>query len=221
MYTDSGARAYRGIGKSEMMLELYSLMGMGLDDFAYYTYQPPESWGTGNPTWEDYTFLKASGEKNNVYYYGQEVMANAQAMSDIILNYDYQGGYFYLKDIPTFGTDMYLAYSTSKSAAFFHNDYEFNKDILKSVEHDNDALLVTELKDEQENLYMYMVQNVVDPLNGKDGRTATNAKVTFDASYTWVAELKDGRLEYVKLKNGVYEKALSAGHAVYLIPLKG
>ena len=67
---------------------------------------------------------------------------------------------------------------------------------------------------------MYMVQNVIDPVNAKRGNTDETVEVTFDSEYTYVAEFDCGKLRYVPLENGVYKKNLSAGYAVYLIPLK-
>jgi hypothetical protein len=77
---------------------------------------------------------------------------------------------------------------------------------------------MTELYDDDNDLYMYMAQNVIDPRNGEFGRTDMNITVEFDG-YEWVAEFEDGNLTYVKLEDGVYSKTLSAGYAVYLIPL--
>ena len=67
---------------------------------------------------------------------------------------------------------------------------------------------------------MYMVQNIMDPRNSTEFNTAENVTVTFDSSYTYVAEIESGKISYVKLENGVYSKVLSAGYAVFLIPLK-
>jgi hypothetical protein len=76
------------------------------------------------------------------------------------------------------------------------------------------------MKDAQNDLYLYMLQNVIDPLYGADARTAENVTATFDGGYTYVAEFDNGNLRYVKLDKGVYTKTLAAGHAVYVIPLK-
>lgn len=214
-------KIYSAVGKSEMLHEMYSLIGMGIDDFAYYTYQPPESYNTKLPSPEGTNFLTAAGEKTNVYYAGQDAMAIAQSMSDVILNYEYQGAKFYLSSMPNFDvscyTTSYMDTATNTSVSF-KNDHEFT--LLKNVSHDNDAVFTTELYDETNALYMYMLQNPIAPSNGEYGRTAENIQATFDASYTYVAEFHNGYLEYVKLENGVYAKTLSAGDAVYLVPLK-
>ncbi|MBR2448959.1 MAG: hypothetical protein IKB30_02430 [Clostridia bacterium] len=213
---------YRAVGKSEMKMELLSLMGMGYDHFYYYTYQIAETRGTG---WtENTTFLNSAGEKTNVYYYGQELMADAQKMANVILNYNYLGGKFYTAPIPNGDVSCYLSgpgeTTVTNSALKFDNTHEFALIKDENVDFDNDVVFITELKDIKNELYMYMLQNVIDPANGEYGRTAENVTVKFDGGYTHVAELCDGNLTYKKLSDGKYTNTLSAGDAVYLIPLK-
>lgn len=218
-------RIFRGISKSEMTGEISALIGMGVDHFAYYTYQVPEEWTSSEMRVDESTFLTKKGEKTTVYYAGQDVMSEAQAISDVILNYEYQGGKFYKKPVPTFTTSFTTSNPTmitenvSKSTSVeWDNSYEFK--LLKDVAFDNDVAFVTELYDAENSLYMYMLQNMLDPMYGADGDTWGIVTATFDSSYTYVAEFENGRLNYVKLNNGVYSKTLSAGGAVYLVPLK-
>jgi hypothetical protein len=65
-----------------------------------------------------------------------------------------------------------------------------------------------------------MVQNVIDPDKSTLGDTSMNVEADFGAEYSYVAEFDCGQLRYVPLENGVYKNTLSAGYAVYLIPLK-
>lgn len=220
---------FRRVGKSEMLYEIYSLMGFGFDNFAYFTYMPSR---TSTNTQLESTFINEDGSLNNIYYYGQEAMANAQAMANYILNYEFIGSKFYMNTLPTFDVACFLTgpaapvnvlkedgtVESVTSSLNFDNTHEFA--LVKGVEFDNDVVYISELKDNENDLYMYMVQNVIRPSNSQYGRTTENVKVNFGVEYTYVAELKDGKLEYVELNNGVYEKTLSAGHAVYLIPLK-
>lgn len=211
---------YRAVGKSEMKMEMLSLMGMGFDHFYYYTYQIAEQRGTG---WtEDTTFVNTAGEKTNVYYYGQELMTNAQKMASVILNYKYLGGKFFIADMPKNDVSCYLAgpieTNVTNSGLAFNNTHEFT--LIKDVTFDNDAVFVTELKDNANELYMYMVQNVIDPINGQYGRTTETVSVNFGEEFTHVAELLDGNINYVKLDAGKYTRTLSAGDGVFLVPLK-
>ena len=222
---------YRGPYFSDMMLEMYSLIGMGYDNFTYYTYQPAET-RKSLAEWNDqFCFMTARGEKTHVYYAGQKLMGWAQKMGQIILNYDYQGAKFYFSENPTFGVERYLmgnvgsvtlatgGESQNKSALTFDNTKHAFK-LLKDVKVSNSVAFVTELYDAENQLYMYMLQNSKDPSHGKDEDTSEDMVATFDSSYTHVAKIKDGNLSYVALNKGVYSETLSAGQAVYLVPLK-
>lgn len=208
---------YRKVEKSDMVLEINTLMGMGVNQFAYYTYMPAASIVGAN----DACFLTADGEKTNIYYYGQETMAIAQKMQKTLAHYDYKGMKLYASTLANFNNAPYFTSNQdplTKTAVTVDNSYEFA--LLKELKTDNDIALVTELKDEKNDLYMYMLQNVIDPANGKSGDTAMTLTADFGSEYTYVAEFRDGNLQYVKLDGGKYTKTLSAGYAVYVVPLK-
>ena len=144
-----------------------------------------------------------------------------QKFAPVVLNYKYQGAKMFTAPITNFSTTPYLSSyveSVTKTTFDWDNSYEF--ELLKEVEQDNDIILSTELYDETNDLYMYMVQNVINPINSRKGNTTTTVSVKFEDGYDWVAEYDCGELRYVPLKNGVYKTTLSAGYAVYLIPLQ-
>lgn len=231
-HTKSGnVDAFRKVGKSEMYMELNSLIGFGANNFAYYTYNP-DPWysSSGGKTLDDSSFLTRDGERTNVYYYGQQLMSEIQPLAKIITNYDYCGSKIYTnQNSPIkFSTSPYLQsrnrgdYS-KVTAIVYDNSHEFN--LLKSYAIDNDVSFVSELKDQENDLYMYMFQNVIDPVHASEegvnnGDTDMNITATFDSSYTWAFEYNCGNVRYVKLDNGVYTNTLSAGYAVYVVPLK-
>lgn len=207
--------------ESMMRMELETMIGMGLDHFAYFTYCTPEYLSTtGSMNFDGGSFLTRAGKPTNIYYYGKELMEDAKKFQQVVLNYDYRGCKLYTSKVASFNNRPYLSSSEDPSthtSILFDNSYEFS--LLKGVEIDNDVAFVTELKDEENALYMYMVQNAIDPRNAEYGRTDMNVKVDFGKDYKWVAEFNCGELRYVKLNNGIYEKTLSAGYAVYLVPL--
>ena len=219
---------FRRVDKSEMRLELNSLVGFGATNFAYYTYMPDQSSSTtGGKVVDDGSYLTRNGKKTNIWYYGQALMAEIQKLAPIITQFDYQGARLIEntdKNVPlNFSNAPYfqsLPYEDYKVPIEFDNSFEFTQ--LKSIKQNNDIALVTELKDEKNDLYAYMVQNVIDPGNAIDtepGRLDMNIELDF-GDFEWVAEFNCGELNYVKLNDGVYKNKLSAGYAVYLIPLK-
>ncbi len=213
---------YSRVDKSMMRMELESLLGMGIDNFAYFTYRTPNQVTiSGNKHFDGSSFITLDGTPTNIYYYGQALMASAKKFQNVILNYDYQGCKMYTSSVANFNNRPYVFSNVEQNkgtSISFDNSYEFA--LLKDFSFNNDVAFISELKDEKNDLYMYMVQNVVDPRNGKYGNTEMTVDVNFGAEYKWVAEFDVGELTYVTLNNGAYKKTLSAGCAVYLIPLK-
>lgn len=215
---------YRNVSKSEMMYELNTLIGMGADTFGYYTYQPPTNGGwsaTGINFIEDYCFLTRDGKKTNVYYYAQELMSQVQSFANVVLSYDHTGSRLFVKDMPTFTTAYHttsLVDEATNTAMQVDDSYEFK--LLKGFTFDNDVAFVTELYDDDNDLYMYMLQNAIDPINAEDGSIDMTVTADFGKEYKYVAQFDCGELSIVKLDDGKYQKNLSAGYAVYLVPLK-
>ncbi|MBE5749441.1 MAG: hypothetical protein E7340_05670 [Clostridiales bacterium] len=220
---------YDLMDRAMMNFEMNSCIGMGMTEFAYYTYMPGKSYSTtGTKALERGSFLTRNGEKTNIYYYAQETMAIAQKLAPIITNYKFQGSKLYTCDDPwtqdnpivaNFDYTNYFRSSVDEktnTAIEFDNSYKFKK--INKVNIDNDIAFVTELYDQTNDLYMYMAQNVIDPRSGALGRTDMNVSIDF-GDYEWVAQIEDGDVTYVKLEDGIYNKALSAGYAVYLVPL--
>lgn len=218
----AGEETFRKVDKSMMYMEMNSLVGFGASKLAYYVYMPHVSASSSqNSDTGDGSFLTRDGERTNIWYNGQTLMREMQEFAPVVLSYDYQGAKFYRNQISKFGTNYHLSSfteSVTNTTLDWDNSYEF--EILKDVKLDNDIALVTELKDSENDLYMYMVQNVIDPDKSTLGDTSMNVEADFGAEYSYVAEFDCGQLRYVPLENGVYKNTLSAGYAVYLIPLK-
>ncbi len=213
------------VGKSEMYLEINSVIGHGMDNFAYYTYCPDRSYSAGGgKTIDGGNFLTRDGERTNVWYYAQSIMEEMKPLGKIINSYDFLGSDFVInKNGPiNFTTTPYLTSNgnATGSQMSFRRGYLDNCTLLKSVELDNDIALVSEFHDSTNDLYMYMLQNVINPIETGNGQTDMTLTATFDSSYTWVAEYDCGVINYVPLENGTYTRTLPAGYAVYVIPLK-
>jgi hypothetical protein len=119
-----------------------------------------------------------------------------------------------------FGVTPYLssrADSITGTNAPFDQSHEMA--LVKSVNLDNDIVLLSELKDDKNDLYMYMVQNVLNPRDADVDRTDVTVSVTFDEKYEWAAEIGGGVVNFVKLDKGTYTKTLAAGYATYIVPL--
>ena len=214
---------YAEVSKSEMMYEANVALGMGVSGYAYYTYWPYTTQDmSGSKSRDNYNFLTLNGEKTKVYYYGQEVLAYMKDFNTVISNYDYLGAKMYRPDsITTIDVTPFFSSIVdviTKTTADWDNTHEFT--LVKGVKYDNDILFMTELKDAENDLYMYMVQNVINPSDGKSLSTDINVEIDFGNEYKWVAEFDCGVLRYVELEDGVYKTGLSAGYANFIVPLK-
>jgi hypothetical protein len=215
-------QVYRAVDKADMYHQLFGLIGFGVDHFGYYTYTPSGNYNaTGTFYLDQGSFLTRDGKKTNIWYWGQEVLAEAQKFAPVALSYEYKGCKFFLNEVVNHDNSVYLTTSGSVQGytpMVFDNSYEHK--YLKGVTMDNDAVLTTEMYDKENDLYMYMLQNVVDPSHGAQVDTTGKVTATFGAEYTHVAKIKDGNVSYVALEEGVYTETLSGGQAVYLVPLK-
>lgn len=221
------ALMYDSVSEAEMTLEIYSALGFGAKSISYYTYMPTANYSTlGEKMLDDGCFVSRDGQKNNVYYYGQQLISEIRAIESILTAYEFTGAKLYTAPKSEFKGNINQYLYTGEDPICdedgrkieFDNSYTLNR--IKNLTINNDIALVTEYKDSVNDLYMYMVQNIMDPRNSTEFNTAENVTVTFDSSYTYVAEIESGKISYVKLENGVYSKVLSAGYAVFLIPLK-
>lgn len=221
--TYSGStEAYARVTRAEMMSETYTAIGMGVSHLSYYTYLPYQSQSiSGTHTLNH--FMDWDGNKTNVYYYGQAAMEEARFLSDIVFNYDWQGAKFIVNPDPDamrFGTAAYLtsrADSVTGTNAPFDQSHEF--ELIKNVKLDNDIVFISELYDDDNDLYMYMVQNVLNPRDAEIDVVDINVEVDFGEGYDYVAEIADGVINYVKLDKGVYKTTLAAGYAHFIVPL--
>ena len=141
-------------------------------------------------------------------------MNEVKKFQNVLLNYKFNGAKFYLGEVIGNGSASLFTLGTIE----FDNQHEHT--LLTSLKQQGDALLTTELIDEKNNLYMYMIENTVDPSYANDNGNTINTFTAEFSGYDWVAEFDCGELNYVKLNGGKYTKTLSAGYAVYLIPLK-
>lgn len=217
-----GTQLSRVMGEAEVYHNLNSLIGYGVDQLVWFRYR---SWPEGEPTgqWYDSAMLiDKYGNPTNVYYYTQKVLSEFQSFANVLSNYDFEGAKFYTTGgTPQYGTSNYFVTSEDTATGTvmeYDNSYEFA--LLKNMTINNDISLVSESYDAENDLYMYMFMNAIDPYYSQYGNTAMTIQADFGSEYEWVAEWECGVLNYVKIENGIYKKDLSAGYATYVIPLK-
>ena len=225
IYNDKSL-TYDLVSESEMTMELFTAMAFGARTIGYNAYMPSTNFvTTGIKVMDDGCFLSRQGEKNSVYYYGQSLLKDVRELYRVISNFDYQGSFMYVAEELN-GADAIDPYLSTLAdvncpdgqTIVFNNDFDFTA--LNSFTADNDLLLITELKDSENNLYMYAVQNILDPRFSSDFNTVEKASLDFGSAYTHLAVFENGAWKTVKLNNGLYTVSLSAGYGVFVVPLK-
>ena len=186
-----------------------SALAFGAKEIGFYTYMPIS--GSDNENVAKATFVRNDGTHNPVYEYGKKVMADASDFFQTIAPFRYCGSKAFYK------TDRYYLTINEK----FENDYDLK--IVKDVSVDGDLIMCTEMYHADKDEYMYSFINVADSIYNLPPVTFVaefNEDVVAVAEYYVGTEEQSGFKSIKNLKDGKYEKTLSSGCAVYLIPLK-
>ena len=177
-------------------------LGFGVKQLSYYAYFTLNN-GATMAFLDGASFITRTGEKTDIYYAMREILAENQAFASTILSFDYQASATYTA---TCGYD--------NKPANVCADNVLAK--VQSVDVNQESTLITQLYDKNSDKYMYMVQNLVDPLGGTVVATQT-VKLTFNENYEYAIVWKNGEQSVVRLENNTYIVKLNAGEAVYVI----
>lgn len=180
-------------------------LGFGIKQLAYFTYFTYHTNSADKTFVDGGSFITHRGEKTDLYYAMREILAENQAFASTILSFDYQSSATY--------TAQTCAFDNRNAANCIQGDFEK----LESVEINRESALVTELYDKVGKRYMYMVQNLVDPM-GESVLALQTAKLTFNEDYEYAIVWKNGEKSVVKLENNTYVVKQNSGEAVYVIP---
>lgn len=182
-----------------------ALLGFGIRQVSYFTYftkadNNTEHFIDGN------SFITWNGEKTDIYYWMQQIMAEEQKLAPTILSFEYSTSKILMK-LPTLFNSSY-AQRTIETKDFT---------ALKQVEINKEVALVTELYDKDEDNYMYMVQNVIDSTR-KGSKVYQTATLTFDSKYEYAVVFVKGERTIKKLDGGKFVVKQTPGQATFVIP---
>jgi hypothetical protein len=77
--------------------------------------------------------------------------------------------------------------------------------------------MINELYDKENNRYMYMAMNIIDP-NQMGSRAYQTITLEFDSKYNFALVYKDGEKSLYRLNNGKLEVKGAPGDASFVIP---
>ena len=181
------------------------LIGMGVKQIVYYTYFN-KGWSKESIYPDGTSFITHYGERTDMYYFMQKILAENQKFAPTILNFEYVTSNAYTVAPSTY---------SSNHVKYAEKDNTFQK--VQSFEINKECALVSELYDDENDRYMYMVQNVVDP-EYQGAKAYQTATITFKSGYTRALVYKNGEMTKVTLNNGKYTVKQHAGEAVFILP---
>ena len=219
----------------EMYLQMNSALGFGMQDIGFYAYEVKPSddvktvlgetlYFDGDYYWTaDGSFITPDGTTTDTYSYAQEVLAYTKAVREYLKGYSYNGAAISVSSAASAYESAYKSTSghTMTDGSVSYVDFEDSDfTCISSVENDKDIMLITELYNEGNDKYMYMVQNVLDPAYESAGNTTEmSVTISFGAEYSQVMVVMNGVASTVDLVNGVYTTTLDLGEAVFLQPI--
>lgn len=226
----NSANGYMRIDNAnDMCMQIASLLGFGIEDFAFYTYMTCDVTGTSYSATDGSSFITSTGATTDIYDYAKGAIANAKAVYALLNDFDYGGSKMLVSSSASAYGSVYTStysYSNTDSgisvgAGSFDNSYSF-KDLV-SVSNDNSIMLVTELTGSVSNVYMF--QNVLsDHYATALGTKTMKVTAQFDPAYekalvyAFNADGTVGTWQTVKLTDGVFTADIANGLAVYVMP---
>lgn len=189
-------------------------MSMGVQTYSFYTYWRKVANSTASDgEWfnDGESFVFSNGEKTSVYYNAQLLLSEMQAFAPVIKNFKYQ------------------AFKTLASEPVAYQiNYANVEDMELALLKDEDITLqegrlcgISELYDETNKRYMYMMENLLDPrLFSAEDDLNMEFSINFGSEFNAVEVFYRGNKKLVSLNNGVYSSRLDAGYAEFLIPYK-
>ncbi len=184
------------------------LMGFGVKQINYFTYWTKASNSSTGEWYDDGgSFVNRDGTMTEVYNIMKAIMAENTAFAPTISNFNYSDSHVYGTNNDSNLNNDHISWSSSLT----DSNYSFKW--LAGVTTNKEYTLVTELYDEENYNYMYMLMNTIDTYYGG----TQSVTVTLDSK---VASF------YVYSPNGsrtlvtgnTYTVSLTAGQAIYIMP---
>lgn len=205
---DKGVQSVRKINAKEANWVNNMSLGFGVDTIAYFTYFTcPYNITEGETFIDGSSFVTLKGEKTPIYDIMQNIMSNNQKYAPTILNFEFKKSGVFAR-LPMQTSASHLQYVDL-------NNTSYTK--VKSVNVNKECALVNELYDEENDRYMYMAMNIIDPVH--TGSTVYETiTLEFSQEYKYAQVYRDGEIKYYKLKDSKLEIKAAPGEASFVIP---
>ena len=204
-YAQTERSPYRKVKQEDLYWLNNMLIGFGIKEISYFTYFTKAD-NNAEHFIDGESFITWNGQKTKIYEWMQQIMAEEQKFAPTILNFEYQTSKVFMKAPTIF--DSTHALRTIETPDF---------KVLTDVSINKEIALVTELYDSAKQNYMYMVQNIVDPLD-KGSKSFQTTVLTFSEQYKYAAVYVKGEVTLKKLENGTLTLKHKPGEATFVMP---
>ncbi len=204
-YAQTERSPYRRITQEDLYWLNNMLVGFGIKQISYFTYFTKAD-NNAEHFIDGQSFITWNGEKTKIYDWMKQIMAEEQKLAPTILNFEYTSSKVFTKSPTIFDSTHSLR--TIETADFT---------ALKEVSINKEIALVTELYDAEKSNYMYMIQNIVDPLD-KGSKSFQTTVLTFGEQYQYAAVYVKGERTLKALENGTLTLKHKPGEATYVMP---
>ena len=204
-YRTAGSSNDRILGDADLHYLNNIALAFGCRYIEYFTYFNYGADGSGTMI-DGGSFLTNYGEKTDIWYIMQNIMAENQKFAPTFFQFDYQASHVYKSSVVKYNAtclDVAKNWGTLTK--------------VKAVSVDKEHVLINEFYDDENDNYMYAVLNMVDPMyiGSKSYQTTT---ITFDNQYKYALIWRNGSCEKVALNKHALTIKNAAGEAAFVIP---
>lgn len=204
---NDGVVTTRKINEKEAKWLNNILVGFGVNEISYFTYYTQnENTTEGESFLDGSSFVNYYGQTTEIYDFMKKIMADNQKFAPTVLNFDYQASKV-INQTPMNYANDHIVY-VDNSATFVK---------LKDVSVDKECALITELHDKENDRYMYMLMNIVDPAI-QGSKVYETITADFGSEYKYAVSYRDGESVLYKLENGKMSIKAAPGEASFIIP---
>jgi hypothetical protein len=184
------------------------LLGFGVKEISYFTYFTRTENKTDGESFPDNgSFVNLYGKPTNIYYMMKDIISDNQAFAPTVLQFKYvKSGVF---------TQLPLNYSSGHIRYVEQNIQTYSE--VKRVSIDKECAMVNELYDKENDRYMYMAMNIIDP-NQKGAKAYQTITLEFETKYNFALVYKNGEKSIYRLNKGKLDVKGAPGDASFVIP---
>ena len=187
------------------------LLGFGVTEISYFTYfTRTENVSTGESfyQYDNGSFVSMYGKPTNIYYFMKEIMADNQRFAPTVLQFKYKKSGVFINAAPNYST-AHLRYVENVNKTTYEK--------LKSVSINKECAMVNEMYDAENDRYMYMAMNIVDPMY-QGSLVYQTITLEFAPEYKYAVVYRDGERTLHKLKGSKLNVKCAPGEASFVIP---